>query len=296
MLAAGVTMLGVGGPDVERITYRGWPGSVRLSNRSVEMVIVPAIGRIMRFAPTGGPNPLWENPALTGKLAAPDRTEWTNFGGDKLWPAPQARWGWPPDAHLDGSAWRLRIRSDRSVVMDSPVSPTLRLRFRRTIAMHATAPEATIRNELINDGDKPVEWSVWEIAQVDDPEWVGMPRDATSGFPEGHRVFPGSPLPPGALEVTTKHVEARRNATQAYKIGGDPDDTRLSCRKDGWTFTISGARRGAGPYPDEGCSVEVYSNPDPLPYMEMEILGPIVRIEPGRHASLVTRWRLSRGR
>ena len=32
---------------VTRLTWHGWPGSVRLSNGIVEAVVVPAIGRIM---------------------------------------------------------------------------------------------------------------------------------------------------------------------------------------------------------------------------------------------------------
>ena len=47
----------------------------------------------------GGPNVLWENLKLSGKtvdLKSPGK-DWTNFGGDKLWPAPQERSGWPPD-------------------------------------------------------------------------------------------------------------------------------------------------------------------------------------------------------
>ncbi len=278
-----------------RITYRGWAGSIRLANRSAEVVVVPAIGRIMRFAPAGGPNMLWENQDLVGQLAAPDRKDWANFGGDKVWPAPQARWGWPPDMSLDGSPWTARVRPDRSVVMESPTSTAIGLRIRRTIFMHATAARVTVRNALINASDKPAEWSVWEVAQVDAGS-VSMPRNKRSAFRNGCFEFPDNRPPADALTIHGDRIDARRHVTQAYKIGGDPQAARLTVRKGLWVFSIAGPQRSRGVYPDEGCSVEVYSSPDPPAYMEMEVLSPIVTIGPGRSAELMTTWTVKHAR
>src|SRR5438105_716976 len=54
------------GVAVERVDYHGWPGCFRLTNGTVDVVVVPQIGRVMRYGPVGGPNLLWENPALPG--------------------------------------------------------------------------------------------------------------------------------------------------------------------------------------------------------------------------------------
>src|SRR5436305_1962851 len=75
---------GPAGVAVERVDYRGWPGCFRLTNGTVEVVVVPQVGRAMRYGPAGGPNLLWENPALAGRdpdpSTAPTAT-WANFGG-----------------------------------------------------------------------------------------------------------------------------------------------------------------------------------------------------------------------
>jgi hypothetical protein len=290
----------LGAPDGDtveatRINYRGWPGSIRLANRTAEVVIVPAIGRIMRFAPTGGPNVLWEDPDLVGTMAAPDRKDWANFGGDKLWPAPQDRWGWPPDPHLDGAPWRARLGSNGSVAMESPLSAATGLRMRRTIRLDATTATVHLRNSLINAGARTVEWSVWEVAQVDDPEQAVMGRSPSGAFPEGYGIIGTSPLPSGAVTDIGATVRALRNRVVPYKIGSDPHLTRLASRRQGWTFRIVGPRRTAGTYPDGGCSVQIYSNPDPAAYMELEVLSPIQRIEPGRSIEMLTTWSLTRG-
>jgi hypothetical protein len=280
----------------EYIRWHGWPGCVRLHNPSAELVIVPATGRIMHFAPTGGPNMLWVNPALLGSLPPrpEERKEWANCGGDKLWPAPQARWGWPPDPYLDGSPWKIGVMPDHSVRMESPTSPTTGLRFVRYVTLDATRAEVTIRNVLHNDGQAPVEWSIWEVAQVDDPDWVAIPKESGSRFADGLYVFPDNPVPPSVLEITRDRIVAHRHASQAYKIGGDPRKTEVWCVKGGWSFLIAGPGRAAGRYPDEGCSVEVFSNPDPLAYMEMELLGPVRKIEAGKSIEYRTKWSLKR--
>ncbi len=295
--ALGACLIAAGVPQptevtVTRVNYKGWPGSIRLANRSAEVVVVPAIGRIMRFAPIGGPNVLWENPELLGKLAEPDRKDWANFGGDKVWPAPQARWGWPPDPDLDGSKWSVRIRPDRALVIESPISKATKLRIRRTIILHRADASLTIRNALINESDLPAEWSVWEVAQMASPDWIRMPHARPSAFSAGYREFPDNPVPAGAIRLHSETIEARRHPAQAYKIGGDPSTARLDVRKGQWVFRMTGPRRSAGTYPDDGCSVEVFSSADPLDYMEAEILGPVVRIPAGKSAELRTTWSL----
>ena len=47
-------------------------------------------------------------------------------------------------------------------------------------------------------------------------------------------------------------------------------------------------------YPDQGSSVEVYTNPDPLAYVELEMLGPLEILQPGDSASFACTYTLSR--
>ncbi len=282
--------------EVARTVYRGWTGCVRLRNDVSELIIVPAIGRIMRFAPRHGPNMLWENPELWGQLAPhpKDRRDWLNFGGDKLWPAPQERWGWPPDPWLDGSPWQVSVYRAGTVVMESPVSTRTGLRFRRTVMLHPARGEVRIRNVLENRGKDAVEWAIWEVAQVDDPERVIMPASVRGGFDSGFRVFPDMPSGPGTnVSVHDGKIHARRDPRASYKIGSASERSSIWCEKNGWVFGLHGPNRTVDTYPDGGCNVEIYSNPDPLPYMEMEVLGPMVRLKPGQATGMAVTWTLA---
>jgi hypothetical protein len=52
---------------VTRTNYRGWQNSIILSNPQVEVVIVPAIGRVMQFRFKDVEATFWENRKLDGK-------------------------------------------------------------------------------------------------------------------------------------------------------------------------------------------------------------------------------------
>ena len=53
------------------------------------------------------------------------------------------------------------------------------------------------------------------------------------------------------------------------------------------------AEAGPGEYPDGGCVTEVYTNPDPLPYVELEALGPLQAINVGDRTERTTAYTLT---
>ncbi len=294
MLALSATAVPAGPARVERVTYHGWAGAYRLSNGTVEMVFVPQIGRIMRYGYVGGPNVLWENAALAGKtldLRAPG-TDWTNFGGDKLWPAPQDRWGWPPDPVMDAGPQHVRVLRDGTLETSGPLSPKHHIRFNRRIRM-APNGNVTITNIMVNEADAPQEWSVWEVAQVDDPDNVALGRASERLAPGGYKVLTepatGSVVMDGAVPTPYFH----RDRKQMGKIGSDSPNGLLM-RKGHVSLSVLAEYPAGGTYPDGGCLQEVYSNPDPLKYMEMELLSPLHTLRPHERYSFVTRWTLQR--
>ena len=126
--------------SIVRTNYHGWPDSIVLGNQLVEVVIVPAIGRVMQFRWKGDKDgPFWENPAFEGKSPDPKSSEWGNFGGDKTWPAPQADWPkvtprtWPPPPAFDSMAVEAKIRSWSGPFLTSPIDPYYGIRTRRVI-------------------------------------------------------------------------------------------------------------------------------------------------------------------
>ena len=267
---------------MERISYHGWPECFLLSNGRVEAVIVPAISRVMHFGLAGEPeSAFWENRELDGQRPTSGGGEWFNFGGDKSWPAPQSEWpertsrGWPPPQAFDaGSAEAVAVK--RGIVLTSPVDPAYGIQMLRTIELDPVRPVMRIETQYRKLYGSAVKVGIWTITQLREPERILLWRPAISRFPLGYR--PLLEAKPAELKSRGRLLSLKRNPNISTKIGSDAESMAWvgkSC-----VLRID-AETGPGEYPDGGCVTEVYTNPDPQKYVELETLGPLEKISVG---------------
>lgn len=274
-------------------SHRGWHDAVILRNRTVEIVIVPSVGRVMQFRFVGETDgPFWENAKLAGKPmpADPWKAAHGSFGGDKTWPAPQSLWNWPPPDVFDTSAVTAKINDDRSVTLTSPVSPRFGLRTVRRIALDATAPVMRIATTYEKISGEPLEVSVWIISQLSDPAAVFLPAPVTSKFVGG--LAPQWPAPPGAVERRGDLLRLARLPAKSYKIGNDSPAIVWVGAKH--VLKIAADRIPGATYPDEGCIAEFYGNADPVPYVELETVSPLRTLRVGESHSATNTYVLAR--
>jgi hypothetical protein len=281
---------------VKRIDYHGWAGAYRLSNGTVELVYVPQIGRIMRYGYVGKANVLWENPSMAGKVVKPSANlkDWANFGGDKLWPAPQDRWGWPPDPFIDPGTYSVTLWSGKALVVSGQPSVKSGIRFIRVISLAKTGTEVSIVNTMTNTGKESVHWGLWEITQVDDPETAGIPAEGNGGF----KLLTQGQTPTNAVTVTNGIAKVRRDAKKSGKIGSTAAGGWAISEKNGVRFRVAASPSDERnpEYTDGGCRQEIYWNQDPDKYVELELLGPVVHFGPGESVTQTVRWSLERVR
>ncbi len=263
--------------------YFGWDRSWTVSNGKVEAVIVPAIGRLMQFRFLGQGSPFWEDPALRGKLPDPASSEWQNFGGDKTWPAPQADWeritarGWPPPVAFDSMPVVTSVRRD-AVVLTSPIDPHFGIRTERVIRLEHEAPVMTIVTTYEKVSGDPAKVGVWIITQLEDPLLAAAPVPSPSHFPEGYNRQSGDQLPSN-LTVEKGLLTLTRDPARSTKIGTDSE--RLLWVGETQMLLIESPRIRGADYPDQQSSAEIYTNPDPKAYVELETLGPLHDMKPG---------------
>lgn len=294
-LASGVTL--------RTQDYQGWTNSLVLENSEAEVVVVPAVGRVMQFRFKSGSGPFWENESMHGKLPDPLSADWGNFGGDKAWPSPQSDWpkqtprAWPPppafdsmpvEAEIKGSKVILRsavdpfygIRTEREVVLD-PSLPrmTLVTTFERVTAS-TVAPSAALTNAI----------GVWIITQLQEPLAVFMPVAKGPLFPEGYRLQ--SDAPPTNLNLENGLLSLTRDSELSHKVGNDAGT--LIWVGDRVVLRIDSPRQIGAEYPDQGSSAEVYTNPGPLNYVELEMLAPLHEMKPGDRFSQTNVYTLFR--
>src|SRR5206468_577518 len=73
---------------VESVDYQGWHAQ-QMSNRWVQLVIVPQNGGRLMQVTFAGHAYLFVNPKFAGKYLPPSSGQWFNYGGDKLWLLPE---------------------------------------------------------------------------------------------------------------------------------------------------------------------------------------------------------------
>lgn len=267
------------GVCVERISYHGWPDCFLLSNGLVEAVVVPIISRVMHFGLAGEPEcAFWQNRELDGQPPTAESGQWSNFGGDKSWPAPQSAWleqtgrDWPPPRGFDAGPAEA-IVNERGVVLTSPVDTAYGIQVIRAIEFDPIHPVMRIATEYRKLQGAPVTVAIWTITQLREPEAILLWLPAQPRFPRGYLQL--LEAEPSQLRSNGRLLSLRRNTNIFTKIGSEAGSMAWvgkSC-----VLRID-AETGPGEYPDGGCVTEVYTNPDPRKYVELETLGPLEKI------------------
>lgn len=276
---------------ITKTNYHGWPNSYVMSNGTVEAIVVPAIGRVMQFRFVGEETgPFFENRAMDGKQGIPASTEWGNFGGDKTWPAPQEDWpkvmprAWPPPVAFDSMPVEASVEGD-SIRLTSRVDPHYGIRAERLIALGATDAVMSIKTTYHKVEGEPRKVGVWIITQLGEPDFVFIPTSMAEKY------IRQSEETPYGLRVGKTGLALKRHAGKSSKIGTDADSLFWVGPKI--AVQIESTRQG-GEYPDKGSSAEVYTNPNPLTYVELEMLGSLSTMRNGDKISQQNTYRLYR--
>ncbi|HIE04530.1 MAG TPA: DUF4380 domain-containing protein [Candidatus Latescibacteria bacterium] len=298
--------------------YKGWGWtSYVMSNGLVRLAVVPEIGgRVMEYS-LEGHNFIYINPQELGKTYVPSEdSPWHNFGGYKVWPAPQGEWlagggGWPPPPNLDFGRYSCEISvnsHDSSVVLlEGPPETFGRwkcrgLKFKRRIAIYRGSTRVRVEQAMENCGREVARWSVWDVTQV-----VGChPGEEDYGsfwvyFPvreEGrcYYVMMGEEGPQWKGRVA-EGVSAVQYLHHGGKIGADSDGGWICYvdERDGYAYVKTFEYFPGETYPDSNASVEVFTSSG-LPYVEVEVLSPLVELAPGGSYTFVEDWYATRCR
>jgi hypothetical protein len=292
--------------------YQGWK-AYQLTNGLVTVVAVPDIGgRVMEYRLGSHPF-VWTNPAEYGKLYDPPKTaaerKWHNFGGYKTWPAPQSKWGGPPDplgSQLEAARWSGKILTASGptvrITMTSPEDPVTGLQLTRELALSAGSTRLQIHETFRNISQRELTWSIWGICQVPGQLEPSQP------FSREARVY--IPLNPKSIHADgfcyliaektdqwTKIANGRILQTsyggKVGKIGTDSEAGWATYVDElhGFTFAQTYTVVPGAEYPDQGSTTEVFTQSSAdVPYMELETLAPLKKLAPGEECSYDLDW------
>jgi hypothetical protein len=279
---------------ITRVPYHGWTDCLRISNGQVEAVVAPAVGRIMYFGfPGEDDGVFWENPLLEGKSPDPDSSDWLNFGGEKTWPAPQSDWPaiagrpWPPPAAFDSSPYAAKV-VDEGITLVSRIDIHYGIQVVRRISLHSAQPVMVVTTEYHKMSGNPVKVGIWIIAQTRDPQrvYVLLPSDSR-GLAAVTQLTRHAPKD---LKVEGRLLSLTRDPRNNVKIA--IDGNAVLCMDQHHVLRMD-ACAGRGECHNGG-RIEVYTNMDPLPYVELETAGSPVQLRTGDYIKQRTTYALAR--
>jgi hypothetical protein len=319
----------------ENVNYQGWK-CVKLSNQTTEVWIAPAIGgRIIQYAFRGHPF-LWTNPELAGKVFPVEENAymeiWKNYGGDKIWPAPQGwdtqeQWPGPGDVVIEApytyEVLKAKGKEVKVRITGSAAGGYAGVQFSREFTLRDGSSRLYLLTTMKNVSDRAVSWGIWSVTQMDfraknEKTWndrarIIIPLNLKSRWPEGFHVMFGQ-----AASFNWKPDYDKRWMVVTYenlvgKIGLDASAgwAVLEDRAANMTFVQRFPYFPGQKYPDDS-SFEVWvagkgefihkhalrvAPDDPKGRLiEMEILSPQVTLPPGESYSFPTSWEAHPGR
>ena len=292
--------------------YQHWP-IYGEEKGPLKLGVAPEFGgRIIRLA-LDGYDFLFANQNLAGQdniqPTAAYKGIWQNFGGDKVWPAPQGwanneQWPGPPDPVLDGGVYAMQELQEGSILLTSPVDNFTGLQIRRQIRLCPDQCGVDINVFFQNTGKDNRRWSIWPVIQMNTSEEeegvyrVTIPVKADSLYPQGFKVMHG-------LVNNPQFYRDGDHAVVDYKyligkIGCDSDTGWVACcnTRNGKVLVAEFTPGVDGLYPDN-TSVQIWTqgrgmfysrgNIRMLPddrqtnpaYLEIELLSPFGQMAPG---------------
>jgi len=298
--------------------FYGWD-SLMLRNMYVRLDVVPDLGgKIMGYDMLGY-QVLWHDTAKEGFVDTGQGygfgERFFNPGGAKVWPAPQGwsgegEWPGPPDDVLDGSAYEYDY-DESSITVISPRDDApgrSGLQFRHTYSIVNSSSILDLNLSMTNIVDRPVRWGLWHIATVP------VDRQCTVYAPVNDgdwSVMFGAEDNPQWLGVENGLFRARYDK-RVGKVGLKVREGWLAWHDEENNIVYAmlfPVKKGAE-YPDGGSNVEIWTsgagtihanNEDftsdytlETAMMELEIMGPLTRLSPGKTASMDVKWGVCR--
>lgn len=271
--------------------FHGLPART-LENGRIRLDVLEGAGpRVVRLLAPGGENLFVEMPARAWRTPqGPYRIR----GGHRLWHAPEA---YPRSYQPDNEGLVIEAVPG-GLRLTQPAEPATGIAKALTITLAEGAARATLRHELRNEGMWALELAPWAISQLRPGGLAIMPL--------GAREPQRGPLPDRSIVLWpyTRWGDPRLTMADDYllaeaQVGMPP--SKVGCfGRLGWCayllrdtlFVKRFTPRPGMPHPDRGCNIEVYFDQYNL---ELETLGPLVRLAPGEATAHTEQWELHTG-
>ncbi len=269
--------------------FYGYP-TRRLSSDSLELEYLSTAGpRIVRLSYNGSPNLFAEVPEISIPTPYGD---YQYLGGHRLWHAPESM----PRSYVPDGSGLAMTDVPRGVTLEGPTEHATGIRKRIEIRLDRSHPRVELTHTLVNEGLWEVELAAWALTMFRLGGTAILPSRrggslAEDLLPDRHySLWPYSRLEDQRLFWDNDFILVKaKPGLPPFKIGTLSPLGWSAYWIDGVLFRKSFDANAADLHPDHDCNAEIYCDSH---FIELESLGPLVRISPGGAAVLRETWEL----
>jgi hypothetical protein len=284
---------------VDKLEYHGWDNNLRLSNGEAELIITLDVGpRIISYRLAGGKN-VFKN--YEDQLGKTGEKEWQIRGGHRLWVGPEdltrtyAPDNGPVGYKEQASGVRLTPAPDREYGIQREMIVQLEPRGSRVTIVHL----------ISNVGQTATDLAPWALTVMapGGAEIIplppkrphpGPPKNARSpkdyGANQLMSIWPFFDFKDARWSFGSKYITLRQDTKKGpTKIGLAHQLGWVGYLNDGVLFVKRFGYDEGKTYPDQGVNFETFTNEDML---EIESLGPMTKLAPGKTVEHSERWEL----
>ena len=214
-------------------------------------------------------------------------------GGHRLWHAPEAM----PRTYIPDQPITI-TEIPNGVMLEAQTEPGTGIRKRIEIQLAPDTPSVTLTHTIINDGLWAVELAPWAITQFHLGGVAILPLpvgnvDAAGLLPNRQLSFwPYTRLNDPRMRLRDDFILIHADALPPFKMGYFNPQGWLAYYMDGILFKKTFGAQTNVAYPDRNSNAELYCDER---FVELEILGPLAKLEPGVTVHHLERWDLSEG-
>ena len=280
---------------IARIVYRGWENCWKISNGTVDLIVLADVGpRVIWYGLCGGENQFHEVEQDAGQTGS---AEFRLYGGHRLWASPEVERTYFPDNALATVSQHGNAARFTAPLEDAP--PGTRLRKEMEIELDPQGTRVRVTHRITNHDKDKTELAVWA------PTMMRAGGRAILPMPERHMMDKDHYLPVGVFalwsytdfsderwKLGTEFVQLAQAEKPAGRfreqMGGIFNSAGWGAHFRRGTLFVKRTRVLAGArYPDGGCNFELFTNPE---FLELETLGQLVELKPGETAEHVEQW------
>ena len=272
--------------------YYGRP-TLRLESAHCWIDVLAVGGpRIVGFGFAGGGNVLAETPQAGWEAG---HGWYELLGGHRFWFAPETLDCSVPDATGVALAAVPGATGPAVRLIGAAEAPT---GLRKTVEVRLDSESAavSIRHILANEGSRTRELSPWPITQlplggVATVELAAPPTEPRANPNQLLVLWPYASWTDSRLALGERSLAVTATSGTPFKIGCGSTIGEVSYRREGVIFTKRFDPAVGAPHADMGSNIEIYCDDRTI---ELESLGPLVRLAPGESVAHDERWELRR--